>query len=74
MPGSAIGSRISRVTTSLPKNLKRYIAAAASVPRIRAAIMAMSATETDSHKACQKSARPKVTPNHLVVSPGGGKV
>ena len=55
MPGSAIGSRISSVITSLPKKRKRYIAAAASVPRIRANTIGEAATETDSHSASQTS-------------------
>src|SRR6201999_2195084 len=73
MPGKAIGSRISRVTDSLPKKRKRYIAAAAQVPRISAIDIENRATRTDSQSASQKSSRPRVTANHCVVRPGGGK-
>src|SRR5260221_8252880 len=73
IPGRAIGSRMSRVTVSLPKKRKRYIAAAAQVPRIRAIDIENKAMRTERPRDSQKSARAKVTANHCVVRPGGGK-
>src|ERR1700749_1768565 len=73
MPGSAIGSRISSVTPSLPKKRKRYMAAAARVPRISATIMATQATRSERPSACQGSSRAKATPNHWVGGPGGDR-
>ncbi len=63
MPGSAMGSRISRVTASLPKNLKRYMAAAAKVPSTMAIAMEASATCTESAER-----RPEIGP-----CPGDGE-
>ena len=74
MPGKAIGSNNRKEMDSRPKKLLRYTAAAANVPKIRAAAVATLATCNDNVRERQRSARCNATPNHLVVKPGNGKV
>ena len=59
---------------SRPKKRDRATAAAVMLPSTSATIVASTATRTDSHIASQISGLSRATPNHLVVSPGGGNV
>ncbi len=72
-PGSAIGRISSSDTASRPKKLARASAAAASVPSTSATPVAASATSKLSWIAAHTSWRSQATPNHCVVSAGGGK-
>src|SRR4029079_5500478 len=73
MPGSAIGRMKSSEIESLPKNFARDKAAAASVPKISARKVAITATWSDSHSGGQMSGRSnQAVVNQWVVKPGGG--
>src|SRR5512137_770592 len=72
MPGSAIGNTNSSVIDSLPLNVRRASANAASVPRTSASSVAAEATTSESRIDSQMSVRAKATSNQCSVNPGGG--
>ena len=72
-PGSAIGRISSSEIASRPKKVARASAAAASVPSTTAMAVDQAATSKLSRIAAHTSSRCQATPNHCVVSAGGGK-
>ena len=74
MPGRAIGRISISEMLSLPKKLRRYSAAEASVPSTKAIRVARQATCNDSLIASSTSGRAKATANHFSVKPLGGKL
>src|SRR5512139_702467 len=72
MPGNAIGSTNSSVIDSLPVNVRRASANAASVPNTSASSVAAEATMSDSRIDSQMSVRANATSNQCNVKPGGG--
>ena len=74
MPGSAIGRISSSAIASRPKKRARASAAAASVPSTSGDRRADTPPPAnDSVIAAHTSSRCQATPNHCVVSAGGGK-
>ncbi|MCY1448546.1 hypothetical protein D9M71_652240 [compost metagenome] len=69
MPGRAIGRISISEMLSLPKKLRRYRAAEASVPRNRAIRVARKAICTESLIDSTTSARANATVNHFRVKP-----
>jgi hypothetical protein len=72
-PGNAIGRIKSSEIASRPKNFARASAPAASVPSTSAIAVDQAATSKLRRIAAQTSSRCQATPNHTVVSAGGGK-
>src|SRR3990172_4260279 len=72
MPGRAIGKTMKSERVSRPKNFDLHTAPAARVPRTKAITVATAATPSDSDSASRTSGLRAATPNHWVVSPGGG--
>ncbi len=67
IPGSAIGRSRTNEIVSRPKNLNRWTASAASVPRIRAMIVAPTAAWIDRMIALWSASFSSAAPNHLRV-------
>lgn len=72
MPGSAIGSTMSRFTASLPRNENRSSAIAQTVPSTSAIAVARTATSTEVPTADQAPAFVAARPHHSSVSESGG--
>ena len=74
IPGRAIGRITRSDIVSRPKKRVWLTAAAQSVPSTSAIIVEIEATRTDSHRACQTSARSHVTANHFKSEAGRRKL
>ena len=74
IPGRASGRTSINETASFPKKSKRYTAAAASVPRMRAAKVASDATLIVRSRASCMAGFARASGIHFKVKPGGGKV
>jgi hypothetical protein len=74
MPGRAIGRMKPIAIRSLPRNVLRASASAASVPSTTAARVAPSATSADNISASSTSGRVNACENQRAVTPFGGNV
>src|ERR1700687_4875487 len=74
IPGNASGSTNIRLTTSRPKNVRRWIAKAAHEPRTRAGVVAVSRACSESPSDERTSWSFQVEPNHFSVRPGIGQL